>query len=323
MLLELTADYWRELGPKVSSGFFIRYEIRRTIMNAQLAFVKSYAYVYGIIKDAFGVNLRGLGFAIRRLNRDLVLEVQGRKIFFNHQVGGCYSRHFAGCWNEPETHYFLDHIIRQIAANVTFIDVGANIGEFIVDISKHPNVVSIHAFEPIPDCVTAIQKSCELNGIDHCQVHQALAGSVVGWTEFAVTKDVSNSSVFSEPERRAERIMDIKMTTLDAALSQEIKTEPVILLLDVEGMEIAVLRGGHELVKAKRPLIIFEYNHVSRSHFSIADVAEELGPCYEIYRLRPDGKLDRDYQSAWNCVAVSTESCFAAPVAEQLALGVA
>ena len=283
-------------------------------MNWQLLFVKGYAYLYGYIKDIFGINLRGLGFAIGLLKDDFVISVNGRKIYFNHLVGGCYSRHFAGHWNEPETHIFFDSIIPQILGEIVFVDVGANVGEFVIDVSKYSNITAIHAFEPIPECADAIRRSCVLNGIRICYVHEALVGSEPGETQFIITRDASNSSLHTSEVVKGSRRVESIVTTIDDVVTPHLETDIVILLIDVEGMELAVIRGALDLVAQKKPLIVFEYNHVSRTHFTIAEIGRELGPDYDIFRLRQDAKLDRDYQQAWNCVAVSRSSQFARAV---------
>ena len=59
-----------------------------------------------------------------------------------------------------------------------------------------------------------------------------------------------------------------------------------------------------------RPLIVFEYNFVSKRHFQLSDIQKLLGADYGIFRLRKDGYLDECVDSAWNCVAVPVGSEF-------------
>ncbi len=99
---------------------------------------KIYIKLYGICRDRFGITLRGMGFVLRRIHSDRVLEIAGKKLYFNHNVAACYNRLVNGEFNEPETHSFLNRIFETFQGNVFFVDVGANIGEMIVDVARVP-----------------------------------------------------------------------------------------------------------------------------------------------------------------------------------------
>jgi FkbM family methyltransferase len=265
-----------------------------------------YSMIYGFFKDKFGVNLRGLGFALRQINTDHVIEVRGRKMFFNHQIAASYGRHLEGKWSEPETHIFFDYVIPKLDGSVAFIDVGANIGEFLIDVSKHPKVQDLVGFEPIPECCHSIQESMKLNGVNRVIIYQSLVGSKVQSKKFAIHGNTMTSSVLSDISEEAGD--EIAMTTLDQTLS--ISATHAILLVDVEGYELEVLKGGCNFILSHRPLIVFEYHSTSKKHFSIAEISKVLGSSYDILRLRQDGRLDRLVDSAWNCVAIPDKSLF-------------
>jgi hypothetical protein len=78
----------------------------------------------------------------------------------------------------------------------------------------------------------------------------------------------------------------------------------VVLMIDVEGYEPKVLMGGGRFIERIQPLIIFEYNFVSKRYFRLGNIQDILGPGYRIYRLRVDGLLDGENEKAWNCVAI-------------------
>jgi len=243
--------------------------------------------------------LRGLGFLLRRIKWDSVLKVNGCRVLMSGDVSYCYGRLVGGQWNEPETHIFLHRLVDELGPNSTFIDVGANIGEMVIDLSRNENFAACYAFEPIPECAEAIRKSLAFNGVSNTKVIQKLCGRSSGRIPFVVSRDASNSSVFSPDEALDSQLFD--MTSIDA----EIQSPPgsVILLIDVEGYEIEVLQGASDLLELAKPIIIFEFNHVSKKHFSLLDMQSLLGANYEIWRLRKDGLLDKKMDSTWNCVA--------------------
>lgn len=267
-----------------------------------------YANVYGLFKDHLNINIPGLGFLIRNIKYDLILKLNGRDIYFNHKVGGCYGRHFAGEWEEPETHLFLSKVIPNINKNIYFIDIGANIGEMIHDVASYENIEHIYAYEPIDDCVLAINKTCKINNVKNCTVHMKLVGSKVENTEFQISKDISNSSMLNKGGDGKSNSKQREVTTLDNEFKYAM--QPTIILLDIEGMELEAMKGGRNFISKNQPLIIFEFNKVSRKQFSIKDIESELGDNYSIFRLRSDGFLDKEFEKTWNCVAMPRDQFF-------------
>ena len=275
------------------------------MMTYQL--VRLYAKLYGLVKGRLGVNLPGLGVALRQIKEDRAINVMGRVIFFNHKIGAAYGLHIAGLWNEPETHGFLDAVIGGVEGPIAFIDVGANVGEFVIDVARHKKVEELLAVEPLADCCEAIARSLELNGREKYAIWQKLVGEKAGMVSFGASKSIGGSSLHSMESRVATE--QTEMTTLDA-LAGSIQSRNVIVLVDVEGYEPNVLKGGRTLIERRRPLIIFEYNELSRRHYHIDEIKCLLGEGYSLRRLRADGRLDRDVARAWNCVAIPVGSTF-------------
>ena len=266
---------------------------------------KIYIRVYGICRDRFGITLRGMGFVLRLVHTDHVLDVAGKKLYFNHKVATCYNRLVNGEFNEPETHVFLKRIFESSRDNAIFIDVGANVGEMIVDVARYPNVVRVLGFEPNAECVRACRKTAALNEYRHVQiVEKVLNADGTAVQMFADATPLASSIV--DKGNRPE--MTVGATTLDAELLKF--REPAVILIDVEGAEALVLQGGKRYIQAARPLIIFEYNDVSRKFFSLDTIRTLLGGTYAVFRLRHDGLLDQSFEETWNCVAVSSDSGF-------------
>lgn len=268
---------------------------------------KIYAYIYFTVQKLLGVNIRGLGFALRLVRSDRVIMVNGLKMYFNHKVAASYARPVIGDWNEPETHILLNYVLPRLPGAVEFVDVGANVGEMVLDVSRHSNVTRIVAFEPISECVRSIIESFNINGYDKYQVVEKLVGQECGWINFSSNSgNTGGSSVYSETSfTSADKV---QMTRLDDESLGA--SEHLVMLVDVEGYEPSVLRGGGRLIQDRRPLIIFEYNDISKKHFRVSEIQQILGAGYTIYRLMSDGLLDGNVESAWNCVAVPSGSVF-------------
>ena len=81
----------------------------------------------------------------------------------------------SGQVHEPESHVILNLIFNEATENHYFIDVGCNIGAFLIDLSRYRNLHLI-GFEPSFNCNCGT-KSLELNLVDDAILKQCLAGN--------------------------------------------------------------------------------------------------------------------------------------------------
>lgn len=253
-----------------------------------------YAWMHGRA-HARGVRLRGLGWLLRRVRTDHVLDVDGVRLWFDHRVAAAYDRLVAGEMNEPETAVFLDSVLDALAEDVTFVDVGANVGEFLIPMAAHPRVAHAIGFEPQLACAQACERSAALNDFAHVRVYRELVADGTA-KRFAVNANAPNVSAIADEGDLVETIrLDDALADVDA---------PLVLLVDVEGAEPLVLSGAASVLRRTRPLIVFEYNFLSRRHYRLDEVRHTLGSGYDVLRLRRDGRLDSAVEESWNCVAV-------------------
>jgi FkbM family methyltransferase len=267
-------------------------------------FARLYARFYIFMHQSFGLTPRGLGFLLRRLSQDAVLVVQGRKVYFDARVSSSYARLIAGRWNEEETHTFLHGLARRLE-KITFIDVGANIGEMAVDFASLPAFRQIFAFEPDPICARVIEINALLNQQTNVTVFPVAVADKKGQMFLSGAGSPQASLAAG---RQGPDDLKVDVVRLDEVFQ---KSGPVpdentqlVLLIDVEGAELNVLRGAKKMLKNHRPLVIFEYNHVSRAYFNLKQVQDILGTDYTIHRLNQQGRLDTNLDKTWNCVAV-------------------
>lgn len=262
--------------------------------------VQFYAYVHEFFHRSLNVNIPGLGFLYRQLKSDFFIDVKGRKLFFNHKAADNYIRLINGNFNEPETHSFLDYVFENCGnKNFHFIDVGGNIGEFVLDYSLNPGIKKVTVFEPQPEQIKAITKTIQENQFLNTTL---IPKPVCNRVENILFNFNSKNATASGISNKVNVGTEIQATTLDKEI-QNLEFDYVILV-DVEGAELKVFEGGEKLIKEKQPLIIFEYNHVTRLSFTIEEAALLLGENYELYRLRRDGKLDKNFDKTWNLVAL-------------------
>ena len=209
-----------------------------------------YSRLYGFFKDNFNINIRGLGFCLRRVKTDHVLVVNGRKLYFGHKMAEAYVRSLGGKWNEPETHNLISYVMDNLKAS--FIDVGANIGEIFVDIAAHPSCSIAIAFEPNPDAVSVINKNIALNCLSNCKVINKAMGHTQQIKTMSFGSHSPTSSLLSKNSVAGIGV-DVEVSSLD--YETDISAFPasnIILLIDVEGYELNVIRGGKSLISDSR-----------------------------------------------------------------------
>ena len=116
----------------------------------KLCIAKFYSYIYGVIHDKVHYNIRGLGFFLRKIEKHVLINVPGGKVMFlHHAVSSSYPRLINGNWAEPETHLFLRCVLGLVNKAI-FVDVGASIGEMVVDVAGFSNRSFKGLFTGIP-----------------------------------------------------------------------------------------------------------------------------------------------------------------------------
>jgi FkbM family methyltransferase len=269
--------------------------------------VKIYARIHHFIHDYFSINIPGLGFLLRKIQKDFVFELHGKKMLFNHQIADNYGRLLCNNFNEPETHLFLDKVFaNDYINNFHFVDIGANIGEFLLDYSDHKNVLKLTAFEPQPEQNKVLQQSILLNNFIKTTV---VAKPVAEATKEILFNFNSKNSTASGITNDAGIGTKLLSTSIDEYFIDN-SSEKFVFLIDTEGAELDIMRGGRKLIQTTQPMIIFEYNHVTEKYFSIEEVRAELGPTYSIFQLEQSGELSERYKQIWNLVAIPNNDTF-------------
>ena len=155
---------------------------------------------------------------------------------------------------------------------LTVLDVGANIGffSFVAACSG----CTVHAFEPSPDTYRALVHNVSLNPkLSIIPVNAALAD--VSATLPIYGGDAENSgsnSLAASPG--ASVIANIRTARLDDLYAAGDFEAPSVIKIDVEGYELAVLRGAEELLRKLRPLLFIEVrdSHLRRAGTTRADL---------------------------------------------------
>jgi len=201
-----------------------------------------------------------------------------------------------------------------------FVDVGANIGNHAVFFGKFL-AERLVCVEPHPDLVPILSRNLDMNGVAGAALLPVAAGYRAGPAYISRTKELTHKNIAATQleEVRPDGGVEVQTAPLDALLdgvragfgSRRI----TCVKIDVEGMELDVLRGATEILQNDRPQLVIELasrkarTAVRRflSEFGYDENAQRFGwtPTYhfidpQVHRLRdsphlptPDALADR------------------------------
>jgi FkbM family methyltransferase len=133
-----------------------------------------------------------------------------------------------------------------------FVDVGANIGTYtLLAASLVGPRGGVDAFEPSPVAAGRLRESVELNQLPNVCVHEAAIGDTNGTIEFSIGWDVTDG-VYTPADRyqQLRPRIEVELARLDDVLADR---PYAAAKLDVEGLELAALRGAVAHLEAANP----------------------------------------------------------------------
>lgn len=144
-------------------------------------------------------------------------------------------------------------VTRLVMPGRVFVDVGAHIGSITNEVLRRSNAGKVVAIEANPSKVRKLRKRFPM--ID---VFEAAVSDQEGEGVFYLdTNHTACSSLSPEQINVDHRIENITVAcrTLDTILTGY---DVDVIKLDVEGFELAALRGGTKTLQAFRPTVMFE-----------------------------------------------------------------
>jgi FkbM family methyltransferase len=193
----------------------------------------------------------------------------------------------------------------------TIIEVGANTGTETVGFAEivRPGGKVI-AFEPLHRLAEAIRYNGRINGFDHIETIEAAVSDFNGFVQIREPTSRTNSGQGHIAVTGEATGVTVPAMTLDSVIDQFQSAK--LVLIDVEGHELAVLRGAREFLRRTRAALIVEAVAVQlmRAGTSLTELAGELDSIgytvFQINRLsisKPDWRnFDEHYHLNWLCI---------------------
>ena len=192
--------------------------------------------------------------------------------------------------------WFIKNVLKRSGDDLVVFDVGANIGGYSKEILRNNvSIKKIYAFEPHSSTYEKLLVNAthqQIQAVNFGLSDQECTATLYDRAYAGGSRHASLSEeIFSVVHRVETESMQINLTTVDSFCRVN-KIEFIDLLkIDVEGYEINVLRGAHEMLQAgKVGLIQFEFTQLNSGlRVFFKDFLELLGDNYHIYRLLPHG----------------------------------
>jgi FkbM family methyltransferase len=144
----------------------------------------------------------------------------------------------------------------KLGPTSTFVDVGANVGQWTAEAVRCAPAGRHIAFEPIPALQQHIRRalpSVDVRGVALAQSSGAADfcyfTGMPGWSGLRQRPEV-------DPQQGRPTWIPIRVSRLDDEIGD---LSPTVIKIDVEGNELAVLLGAANTVATTRPLVVFEH----------------------------------------------------------------
>jgi FkbM family methyltransferase len=169
---------------------------------------------------------------------------------------------------------------RLCAPDAVVVDVGGNIGTTALTFAASVPQGVVHTFEPSREMLASLRRNIALSGAHNVVVHPMGLSDARARGHLQVATAGNPGSAFfvagdgTAPDADTDAA---EVRSLDEELRDVDRID--FVKIDVEGLELQVLRGARTLLQRHRPAVLFEVNEraLARAGASGAEVVRFLG----------------------------------------------
>jgi len=187
--------------------------------------------------------------------------------------------------------WLLDHgNVSTLEATVTLktlkrqdaviFDIGANIGTYATILAKSLPLAKIFCFEPQRLVYQMLCGNFAINNYDNCYPYNVALGDKSCVIDVAEPNYYSNNDfgLFSLTEEKiptSGNYYTLEVLTLDDFVNKFSIKQIDFVKVDVEGMDLAVLKGGKHTLSKFSPALLVEYNNTQQD--MLKEIIDYLG----------------------------------------------
>lgn len=194
---------------------------------------------------------------------------------------------------EKELGIILKKILRP---DNVFLDVGANIGYFSLLVANYSPTIKVISFEPVSELFQKLNENISINSIKNITTVNTAVGDTNEEIEmFISANDNLGMSSFQQPENYSGKKEKVKVVTIDDWFITSGLTKIDLVKLDIEGSELAALKGMRMMLQNQKPALIIEINPETLSMFGLkpVDICDYLNRLnFDGYKILETGELE-------------------------------
>jgi FkbM family methyltransferase len=209
-----------------------------------------------------------------------------------------FNIYFYGAFEKPLLFFLRDALAGLHTDHAVFVDVGANIGQHSLFMSRL--TTRVHAFEPFAKVRERLLNQISHNQLTNITVHPlGLSNENARLPFFAPTGSNEGIGSFdaSTTSKGNVSIGELELVRGDDYFPQAEIARIDILKMDVEGFEKFALQGLRETLLKTRPLLVCEITYGKELSFtSMEELLSHLPPDYRLFtfdKRKQDGSKAR------------------------------
>ena len=222
-----------------------------------------------------------------------IVRIEGSLMKLNLKDRGIHTDLFISRMREPQATAYLQQIMKPDWA---VVEVGANIGYYALMEARR--VKTVYAIEPDATNYKNLTQNVQLNSCGNIRLFNTAIGDHKGLVDFHLAGNCNLSRVAA---KGAGASVQVPITTLDGFVDNFVDNAQVdFLRMDVEGYEIAILRGADKVLRACKPQMFIEvHRNLLRDYGSsqlelmelLADYGYYITKSFVLGRNGPSGSI--------------------------------
>lgn len=198
---------------------------------------------------------------------------------------------------EPNELNMAGILCSYLEKNSIFVDVGANLGWYTLNLCRQYPHFYGYAFEPIPETYNWLKRNVELNHLGNCSTFQIGLSDENRRVSFFYDREASRaSSMVDLRESGTAKELECEVKRLDNFMESEDIRGLDFIKCDVEGAELLVYKGEMESIQKYKPIIFSEMLRKWSAKFNYHpnDIIRLLGKAgYQCFVLAGNNKLTK------------------------------
>lgn len=209
--------------------------------------------------------------------------LQGRLKGKKWIIGSGVFGYWLGTYEWEKQKLFKD----KVRAGSVVYDVGAHVGFYTLLASELVGDKGrVFSFEPNPRNIAYLRKHMDLNHRNNIQIFETAVSEKTGSHFFSVEENSFYGKISKDGQ------LEVKTVALDDLVDGEKLLPPDVVKIDVEGAELAVLRGAAGILRKYRP-VLFLSTHGRGIHELCLNFLASLGYNFEVFGEN-EAKTDKE-----------------------------